>query len=154
LIVAKLDRLARNVAFISRLMESGVDFVAVDMPQANRFTVHILAAVAEHEREMITQRTKAALQVAKARGVKLGRPNLTDEARAKGRERSRHVRAQAAEARACLIQGEIEAIQRGGVTSLRGIATALNERGIPAARGGRWQANQVRLVLQKFPTAA
>jgi DNA invertase Pin-like site-specific DNA recombinase len=124
------------------------------MPQANRFTVLILAAVAEHEREMISQRTKAALQVAKARGVKLGRPNLTDEARAKGRERSKHVRAQAANARAYLIQGEIEAIQQEGVTSLRGIATALNERGIPTARGGLWQANQIRLVLQKFSTAA
>ena len=70
LVIAKLDRLARNVHFISGLMESGVDFVAVDMPQANRLTVHILAAVAEHEREMISQRTKAALAVAKERGVR------------------------------------------------------------------------------------
>ena len=64
LIIAKLDRLARNVAFIANLMESGVDFVAVDFPQANRLTIHILAAVAEHEREMISERTKAALQAA------------------------------------------------------------------------------------------
>ena len=75
LVIAKLDRLARNVAFISNMMRSGVDFVAVDMPDANRLTVHILAAVAEHEREMISQRTKAALQAAKKRGVKLGSPN-------------------------------------------------------------------------------
>src|SRR3712207_6842151 len=72
LIIAKLDRLARNVAFISNLMESGVEFTAVDFPQANRLTVHILAAVAEHEREMISRRTKDALAAAKARGKKLG----------------------------------------------------------------------------------
>src|SRR4051812_34693876 len=72
LIIAKLDRLARNVAFVSNLMEAGVEFVAVDMPMANKLTVHILAAVAEHEREMISARTKAALAAARARGVRLG----------------------------------------------------------------------------------
>jgi DNA invertase Pin-like site-specific DNA recombinase len=72
LVIAKLDRLARNVAFISNLMESGVEFTAVDFPNANRLTIHILAAVAEHEREMISQRTKAALAVAKGRGKVLG----------------------------------------------------------------------------------
>ena len=74
LLIARLDRLARNVAFIAGLMESGVDFLAVDMPTANRLTIHILTAVAEHEREMISQRTKAALAQAKARGKKLGNP--------------------------------------------------------------------------------
>src|SRR5260370_39709936 len=72
LVVAKMDRLARNVHFISSLMESGVEFIAVDFPQANRLTIHILAAVAEHEAAMISARTKAALAAAKSRGVKLG----------------------------------------------------------------------------------
>src|SRR3954471_2074689 len=88
LIIAKLDRLARNVAFVSNLMESGVEFTAVDFPQANRLTVHILAAVAEHEAQMISTRTKAALAAAKARGTKLGGHRgyvPTDAARAAGR---------------------------------------------------------------------
>jgi hypothetical protein len=83
-VIAKLDRLARNVHFISGLMDAGVEFVACDMPHANKLTIHILAAVAEHEREMISTRTKVALAAAKARGQKLGGPKL-DEARILGR---------------------------------------------------------------------
>lgn len=146
LIIAKLDRLARNVAFVSRLMEEGVEFVACDFPEANRLTVHILAAVAEHEREMISVRTKAALAAAKARGQRLGNPrNLKhhDEGRAKG---CAVVRANAAE-RARDLLPTIEAAQSAGATSLRQLAVFLNGRGIPTARGGAWSANQVRRVL-------
>jgi len=75
LVIAKLDRLSRNLAFIATLMDSGVEFIAVDNPHANKLTVHILAAVAQHEREVIAQRTKDALQAAKARGVVLGNPS-------------------------------------------------------------------------------
>ena len=87
LVVAKLDRLARNVAFVSSLMESGIEFIAADNPAATKLTIHILAAVAESEREAISQRTKAALAAAKARGVQLGNPNLTSEQRSKGSQR-------------------------------------------------------------------
>ena len=80
LVIAKLDRLSRNLAFIATLMEAGVEFLAVDNPHANKLTVHILAAVAQHEREMISERTKAALQAAKDRGVRLGNPNLSKAA--------------------------------------------------------------------------
>ena len=76
LVIAKLDRLSRNVAFIASLMDGNVDFVCCDFPTANRLTLHILAAVAEHEREAISVRTKAALAAVKARGTKLGNPNL------------------------------------------------------------------------------
>ena len=81
LVIAKLDRLGRNLAFIAALMESGVEFVAVDNPHANKLTVHILAAVAQHEREMISERTTAALAAAKRRGQRLGNPNLTEVAK-------------------------------------------------------------------------
>ncbi len=80
LLIARLDRLGRNVAFIANLKNSDVEFVAVDMPQANRLTIHILAAVAEHEREMVSQRTKAALAAAKARGIKLGESSVSGSA--------------------------------------------------------------------------
>ncbi len=76
LLITKLDRLARSLAFISNLMEGGVDFVAADMRSVSRLTVHVLAAVAEHEREMISQHTKAALAAAKVRGTRLGNPRL------------------------------------------------------------------------------
>ena len=150
LVIAKLDRLARNVAFISNLMDSEVDFVAVDFPQANRLTVHILAAVAEHEREMISQRTKAALAVAKARGVALGNPqHLTDAARQQGTSESAKVRKAKAQSRASDYIPIIETIKADGITTLAAIADAMNLRNVPAPRGGRWQATQVKRVIDQ-----
>src|SRR4051812_24268957 len=151
LIIAKLDRLARNVAFVSNLMESGVEFTAVDFPTANRLTIHILAAVAEHEAAMISSRTKAALAAAKARGVKLGNDNLTDEARAKGRVAGQKVIRNRASARAAALQPIVEEIRASGRTSLRAIAAELDARGIPAPRGGMWSASAVMRLLPAIP---
>ena len=150
LIIAKLDRLARNVAFISNLMESGVEFVAVDFPQANRLTVHILAAVAEHEAEMVSARTKAALAAAKARGVKLGgnRGKLTPQLAASAAKASALVRKERAQKRNIDLLPVIEAARAAGMTTLRAVAAFLNEQGIPAPRAGRWCANSVRRVTQ------
>jgi DNA invertase Pin-like site-specific DNA recombinase len=148
LVIAKLDRLARNVNFISNLMEAGVEFTAVDFPQANRLTIHILAAVAEHEAVMISSRTKAALAAAKARGTRLGNPTSQIGTRAvEGAKASVVVRRSKAAKRSADLLPMIHDIQAGGAGSLRQIAGALNTRGIPAPRGGEWSAVQVRRVL-------
>lgn len=148
LLVAKLDRLARNVAFISALMESGVEFSAVDFPQANRLTVHVLAAVAEHEATMISERTRAALAAAKARGTKLGglRWQVGTVARQGAVASSMVRRARAAERRADLLP-VIRSIRESGAVTLRQVAAALNRQGVPAMRGGLWTAGQVRRVV-------
>jgi len=144
LIIAKLDRLARNVAFISNLMEAGVDFVAADMPHANRLTVHILAAVAEHEREMISQRTKVALAAAKARGTRLGNPRPGKAVKLGGAATQAK-----ADQFAANVRPIIEDIKRAGVESWNGIAKALNARGVKAARGGGWSARTVANILAR-----
>lgn len=150
LVIAKLDRLARNVAFIANLMDSAIDFVACDFPQANRLTVHILAAVAEHERYMISQRTKAALAVAKSRGVKLGgpRPGALPNAD-RGRELGRAARSAEASRRAADLLPVIQSLSADGAYSLRQIAELLNRQNISAARGGQWSAVQVARVLAR-----
>lgn len=144
LVIAKLDRLARNVYFISGLMESGVEFVAVDMPHANRFTVHIMAASAENEREMISQRTKEALQVAKARGVKLGSPNPK-----KGAAVRSQVLREKADRFASNILPVIRDLQSQGITSYKALARSLNARGIPTSNKRQWHDTTVRNLLRR-----
>jgi DNA invertase Pin-like site-specific DNA recombinase len=149
LVIAKLDRLARNVAFIANLMDGGVEFVACDMPHANRLTLHLLAAIAEHEREMISQRTKAALQAAKARGVRLGNPNgaaaLLGGCRAAAARSVAVRRARAAEHAAAV--APLLADLSGAGMGHREIAVRLNVRGVPSPSGGIWHPEQVRRAL-------
>ena len=151
LIIAKLDRLARNVHFISSLMESSVDFVACDFPEANRLTVHILAAVAEHEAAMISARTKAALTAAKARGVALGGQRgpvqRMASMSARGTRQSALVRQQSAAKRRDDLLPVIQEIRANGAVSLHGVASRLNEAGLTTARGGQWTATQVSRLL-------
>ena len=148
LVIAKMDRLARNVAFISNLMESGADFVAVDFPQANRLTVHILAAVAEHEAEAISIRIREALAAAKARGKKLGTPgNLRNHDL--GRALGRATKTERARTHAADLKPVIDDLRASGALSLRALAHGLNARGIPAAAGGSWSAVQVKRVLER-----
>jgi DNA invertase Pin-like site-specific DNA recombinase len=146
LLIARLDRLARSVAFIANLMESGADFVAVDMPQATRLTIHILAAVAEHEREMISTRTKAALAEAKRRGVKLGNPRLA-EARARA-VAAHHAHRPAPEVLTLITEWK----QQG--KGLRQIARDLNRLQIRPPRGREWYATSVRNQLRRVPGIA
>ena len=149
LLVAKLDRLARNVAFISALMEAGVKFVAVDLPQANELTVHIMASMAEYEAKAISTRTKAALAAAKARGTQLGglRWDLSSVSH-KGRKAALKARRKTQERYTQDVLPVIQEKQKQGAVSLRQIAAALNEDGTPAPRGGEWSAAQVQRVLK------
>ena len=149
LVIAKLDRLSRNAAFLLGLKESGVDFVAADMPDANRLTIGILAVVAEAEREMTSARTKAALQAAKARGKQLG-GDRGGRGSVKGRLTAVEAVKRRADERAGDVLPTIREMQTAGVTSLNGIARSLVERGIPKARGGlSWSATDVRNILAR-----
>jgi DNA invertase Pin-like site-specific DNA recombinase len=150
LVIAKLDRLSRNVHFISSLMEAGVEFVACDMPSANRTTLQLMSVLAEAEAEAISTRTKAALAAAKARGAKLGgdRGNLDAKTVRKGNRNSAIARREQAQKWAADRLPIIEAIQGCGVVPLRQIAAVLNERGITTVRGGAWSAVQVQRVLR------
>ena len=154
LVVSKVDRLTRSVAFLSRLLEAGVDAQFADLPQIDgatgRSLLQQMVAVAELEAGMISARTKAALAAAKRRGKKLG-GNRGVKPTAKMRARSTAVLQQRADARAADIGPTIKGLQAAGATSLRAIADGLKEQGIPTARGvGKWSAVQVARVLERL----
>ena len=139
LIIAKLDRLARNVHFISGLMESGVDFLAVDQPTKDRFMLHVQAAFAEEEARRISERTKAAMMSAKLRGVVIGET---------GRKRAISLRSEAISV-AEAYRGYVETIMSAGGTTVRAVRDALNELGIGSPGGGRWHLpNTARLMAR------
>jgi len=152
LVVAKLDRLSRNVAFLAALQESGVKFIAADMPEANELTVHIMAAVAQAERKAISKRTQEALQAAKARGQRLGNPNgAAALLRAqRGNAAALDAIKAGAEDRAAQLRPVIDDLRARGVTSLPGIAAALNDGGFVTARGGKWHASSVRNLIGRL----
>lgn len=145
LVVAKLDRLYRNVHFVTKLMEDKIDFVCCDMPDANKLTIHILAAVAEHERELISERTKKALAALKERGVKLGTPDPQA-----GCHKGNATKQAEADKYAQNVAPIIREIQEAGCRSLRDIAKSLERRGIRTPRGGQnWHASQVSNVMAR-----
>lgn len=142
LLIAKLDRLSRSAHFLLGLRDSGVEFVACDMPNANRLTIGILAVIAEHEREMISQRTKEALAAAKKRGVKLGNPRY-QEALAGALQRARDRSAAFRQS----VLPVLREIQGSGVTSLKGIARCLNSRGVKTLNGCAFGHQTVKDIL-------
>ena len=151
LLIAKLDRLARDVAFIATLMKSDVKFTACDMPDADPFRLHIEAAIAEEEARKISARTKAALAAAKARGIALGGfrgRHLTAMERVKGSIKANAARASNARARALSFMPLIEEVRAAGANTMSAIARALNARGVRTALGGEWQAVQVQRLLR------
>ena len=167
LVIAKLDRLSRDAHFLLTLQKSGVEFVAADMPFADKFTVGIMAMVAQKEREAISTRTREALQAAKARGTwvkangepykagkRLGNPNGAQAFKRAGKGNTAALEAVTANATARAIElvPTVERLQSAGVVSLGNIAAALNADGILTARGGRWHASSVRNLLARIDT--
>jgi DNA invertase Pin-like site-specific DNA recombinase len=152
LVVAKLDRLSRNAEFTLSLRNSGVDFTCADNPDVNRLTIGLLAVINEDERERIAERTRVALQAAKARGVRLGNPNGAAALRraAKGNSAAVDAVKGNAEQFAADLKGTVGEIRASGKTSLPGIAAELNARHIQTRRGGQWHASSVRNLLARL----
>lgn len=152
LVIAKLDRLSRDAAFLLTLQNSGVRFVAADMPDANDLTVGIMALVAQQERQAISKRTKEALAAAKARGQRLGNPNGAAAFRkaGKGNTAAIVVVAQDADKRAEQLRAQVVQLRSEGVSSLAGIAASFNREGFQTPRGGKWHASSVRNLLARL----
>lgn len=152
LVIAKIDRLSRNAAFLMTLRDAGTKFVAADMPEANNLTIGIMSLVAQQEREAIAQRTREALQAAKARGQRLGNPNGAAALRRsmKGNLAALQAVKDAADAHARDLAPVVADIRASGVTTFRGIAYELNRRSIQAPRGGRWYGTSVYNLLKRL----
>lgn len=154
LVIAKLDRLSRSAAFLLNLRDAGVRFIAADMPDANEMTIGIMAVVAQHEAKAISERTKAALAAAKARGTALGmagRDNLKN--RLLGSERGAVTRMAKADARARDLADVIGRLKAQGAVTLQELANGLNAEGIETARGGKWAPTQVMRLLIRLDMA-
>jgi DNA invertase Pin-like site-specific DNA recombinase len=149
LVVAKLDRLSRNAAFLMTLRDSGASFVAADVPDANTMTVGVLALVAQHEREAISARTKAALAAAKARGTKLGGKRPGGGKIAKYQRQGVAANAEKARARLNDVADDLRGLAAEGL-SLNAIARKLNEQSIGASRGGEWSPTGVKRALARL----
>ena len=156
LMIAKLDRLSRNAAFLLQLQDSGARFVAADMPEACHLTVGILALVAQQERDAISARTKAALKAAKDRGKKLGNPHGAAALRRAGKGNAAAVTALkiAADRHAEDLAPIVSQLKADGYGSLPALAKALNERGMVTPRGGKWHPSSVRNLLARLDWAA
>lgn len=150
LLIAKIDRLSRDVHFLTGLQKAGVRFVAADMPDANEMTVQIMVVVAQNERKAISARTKAALAAAKARGTRLGNPNGAAHLRDLGNGAAVEAVKAGATARAQGLAATIREIKASGTGSANGIAKALNEQDIMTPRGGKWTARSVLNVMQRL----
>ncbi len=154
LIIAKLDRLARNTLFLLQLMQSGVEILALDCPSMNKLTLTVFAAVAEQEADLISQRTKAALAAAKARGVKLGGFRPEQQARRnewedRRRENSTAAHKSKADAYAMTVGTFVRQAQHSGL-SLQGIADSLTAQNIRTARGGQWTRTAVKNLIARL----
>lgn len=155
LVIAKLDRLSRNAAFLLTLRDSGVRFVAADMPDANDLTVGIMAVVAQSEREAISRRTKEALKAAKARGVRLGNPNGAAALRraGKGNAAGAAAASRKASTHAAKVLPIVEELRAGGLQSLGAIAEELNARSVQTLQGKQWHRSSVANLLARSAQA-